>query len=640
MSSVAKTKKRTLKRKGPGLKKELGLLELFCISSGAMISSGLFILPALAYAKTGPSVILAYLVASMMVIPTMLSKAELATAMPKAGGNFFFIDRSMGPRMGTLGGLADWFSLSFKSAFALLGIGIFVLLINPGITELQIKLVAVACCLFFTFVNIIGAKLTGRFQIAMVVTLVSLLVLYVVAGLFYVHPHRYTPFMPFGLGSVFATAGLVFISYAGLTKIVGVAEEVKNPGRNIPRALFLSWGIMSLLYVLVLFITVGLVDRNPLQNSLTPISLGAGTFMGWGGCIIMGIAAILAFATTANAGLLAASRTPMAMGKDELLPHALGKVSKRGTPAFSIIFTSSFMICVILFLDLENLVKAASTMILMLFVFVNLSLIIMRESKIRNYRPKFRSPLYPWIQVIGIAGYISLIFVMGVIPILIVGVFILCGLGWYWLYAGSKIKREYALLHVVERVTGVKSTNYLVDEELREILIERDDITEERFERLIKKCVILDFDDPPSPGVLTKQIAHILKEDVGVNENKIFRLLLTREKKRSVMIKPGVIVPSITIPGHKKSDIILVRCKKGISFSKDYPPANAVFIMASTPDEKHFYLHSLMWLTQIAESSDFEMKWLNALNTGELREIILSSRKETKVLSNTDLYTE
>jgi mannitol/fructose-specific phosphotransferase system IIA component (Ntr-type) len=85
------------------------------------------------------------------------------------------------------------------------------------------------------------------------------------------------------------------------------------------------------------------------------------------------------------------------------------------------------------------------------------------------------------------------------------------------------------------------------------------------------------------------------------------------------------------IPGHKKSDIILVRCKKGITFSDDYPPANAVFITVSTPDEQHFYLHTLMWLTQIAESPDFETRWLNALNTDEMRDIILSSWRKQRL---------
>ncbi|GAJ03018.1 unnamed protein product, partial [marine sediment metagenome] len=102
-----------------------------------MISSGLFILPGLAFARAGPSVILAYLLAGILLIPPVLSKAELVTAMPKSGGIYFFIHRSTGPGMGTVGGLAAWFSLSFKTAFALLGIGIFILLFNPGFTEMQ-----------------------------------------------------------------------------------------------------------------------------------------------------------------------------------------------------------------------------------------------------------------------------------------------------------------------------------------------------------------------------------------------------------------------------------------------------------------------------------------------------------------------
>ncbi|MCK4339882.1 MAG: amino acid permease, partial [Candidatus Cloacimonetes bacterium] len=126
------------------LKKQLGLLEVFCIAAGAMISSGLFVLPGIAFAKCGPSVIVAYLIAGIIFIPSLLSKAELGTAMPKAGGSYFFIERSMGPAAGTLGGLASWFSLALKSAFALIGIGAFTILIFPSITGIQIKVIAVA----------------------------------------------------------------------------------------------------------------------------------------------------------------------------------------------------------------------------------------------------------------------------------------------------------------------------------------------------------------------------------------------------------------------------------------------------------------------------------------------------------------
>jgi len=459
-----------------GLRRELGLLDIFCIASGAMISSGLFVLPGLAFAKAGPAVIIAYAIASLLVIPAMLSKAELATAMPKAGGTYFFIDRSMGPMMGTVGGFAAWFSLAFKSAFALVGIGVFAVLLNPGFTEIQMKLIAVFFCIIFTIINIRGVKHTGKTQIILVVGLLSLLAFYIIAGFFFIQPSHFSNFAPYGFGSIFSTAGLIFVSFGGLTKVCSVAEECKKPGRNIPLGMFLAWGGISLIYILVIFVTIGVVNPSQLETSLRPISLGADSIpilFGVGGAI-MAIAAILAFITTANAGILAASRDPMAMSKDQLIPHSFAKLSKRGTPTFSILFTSGFMIFVILFLDIESLVKTASLLKILLFLFVIFSLMIMRESKIRHYRPKFRSPFYPWVQLAGVVGLVFLIFEMGLVPMITVGVFILFGFGWYWFYARDKIWREYSLLHVVERVTGQKSTGYLVDEELREILIERD----------------------------------------------------------------------------------------------------------------------------------------------------------------------
>ena len=305
--------------------------------------------------------------------------------------------------------------------------------------------------------------------------LVSILVIYVIIGFFYVEPSRFQPFATHGIGSIFATAGFVFVSFMGLTKVCSVAEEVCKPKRNIPLGIFLAWGVVSALYILVISVTIGLLDHTTLTNSLMPISKGAEVFMGDIGLIVLGVAAVLAFITTANAGLLSSSRYPMALSKDQLLPEFFSRISKKGTPVFSILFTSGFMIGIILLLDLEGLVKTASTLVLLLFIFVNLSLIMMRESKLRYYRPSFRSPLYPWVQIAGIIGYCLLIIEMGIVSLIFVGVFILIGFIWYWIFARDKIWREYSLLHVVERVTGEKKTGYLLDEELREILIERDD---------------------------------------------------------------------------------------------------------------------------------------------------------------------
>ncbi|MDX1611279.1 MAG: amino acid permease, partial [Candidatus Thermoplasmatota archaeon] len=105
------------------LERDLGLYAVITVSVGAMIGSGIFVLPGLAAAIGGPAVILAYLLAGLIVLPAALSKAEMATALPHSGGTYLYIDRAMGPMLGTIAGLGVWFSLVFKSAFALVGLG-------------------------------------------------------------------------------------------------------------------------------------------------------------------------------------------------------------------------------------------------------------------------------------------------------------------------------------------------------------------------------------------------------------------------------------------------------------------------------------------------------------------------------------
>ena len=613
------------------LKRDLGLFEVFCIASGAMISSGLFVLPGLAYAKTGSSVIISYLIASLLIIPTLLSKAELATAMPKAGGDYFFIDRSMGPAVGTVGGFASWFSLASKTAFALIGIGAFVQLFNPGLTDMNMKIIAIIFCIIFSVINLYGVKHAGKTQVILVSGLVSILVIYVIIGFFYVEPSRFQPFATHGIGSIFATAGFVFVSFMGLTKVCSVAEEVCKPKRNIPLGIFLAWGVVSALYILVISVTIGLLDHTTLTNSLMPISKGAEVFMGDIGLIVLGVAAVLAFITTANAGLLSSSRYPMALSKDQLLPEFFSRISKKGTPVFSILFTSGFMIGIILLLDLEGLVKTASTLVLLLFIFVNLSLIMMRESKLRYYRPSFRSPFYPWVQIAGIIGYCLLIIEMGIVSLIFVGVFILIGFIWYWIFARDKIWREYSLLHVVERVTGEKNTSYLLDEELREILIERDDITELRFENILKKCKIVDVFKYERPDKFAWIISNKLASRLNIDKNKLYNLIIKREKDSNIMIHPGIAILSNIIEGRDKFEIILVRSRKGIMLFDDTSPVHAFFVVVATPDQQNFYMHSLMWIVQLSEEIDFEKKWLNAKDTDELRDIILESWRKRKI---------
>lgn len=615
------------------LKKELSLVDVFCIASGAMISSGLFILPALAFAKSGPAVILAYIIASILVIPAVLSKAELVTAMPKAGGMYFFIDRSFGPAVGTLGGISAWFSLSFKSAFALAGMSLFALLIFPNITIMQIKLIAVVLCIFFTILNLISVKMAGRFQVALVFGLLGLIFLYIFWGLPEINVQRYTPFMPFGLKAVFMTAGFVFISFGGLTKVASIAEEVKNPGKNIPLGMILSFLIVSIIYVMVIFVTCGVLNPSEFAQSRTPISIGARSSMGTFGLIALSVAALLAFISTANAGIMAASRNPMAMSRDSLLPPFFSKVnSKFGTPHYSILFTGLFMICVVLFLSLESLVKAASSLKILLFMFSNLAVISMRESKIQNYQPKFKSPGYPYIQILGVLGYGFLLVQMGNVALITIGALIIAGLGWYYFYGRARVKRENAFVYLVQRITSRDLTRGLLGPELRNILRERDEITEDRFDHLIHKCEILDIDGHLSLNELLKIASDTLAKRIEIEKEELFDLLLKREKESTTAISAGLAIPHTTIGGENKFEILVARCKDGISFSDSAPDVKAVFVLVGSRDERNFHLKVLAAIAQICHDPDFDKNWLNARNTQELRDVILlgERRRETK----------
>jgi mannitol/fructose-specific phosphotransferase system IIA component (Ntr-type) len=290
------------------------------------------------------------------------------------------------------------------------------------------------------------------------------------------------------------------------------------------------------------------------------------------------------------------------------------------------------MIVVILFLDIESLVKTASLLKILLFLFILLSVIIMRESRIRHYRPKFSSPFYPYIQIIGILGLIFLIIQMGVLPMVLVSCFVLFGFLWYWFYARDKIWREFSLMHVVERLTGEKSTTRMTDQELREILIDRDEIDEQRFKQLMQTCTILDLYKYLPPDDLFHIIAKKLSEKVHIKEKTLFRLLKSRSSDSNVVIHPGMAIVSTKMKGHNKFEIVLVRTKKGLVISKDIDPIHCIFIILATPDFESFYYHCLMWLVQISDDPEFEKRWVEAEDEAMLRDIILTSwkRRESK----------
>jgi len=615
------------------LKKQLGLRDVFAVSAGAMISSGLFILPAIAYASAGPAVILSYIFASILIVPSALSQAELATAMPRAGGTYFYVERSLGPIWGLFGGLANWFSVALKSAFAIVGMAVLIEVVLQEVfgfqmVEWHLKVFGIFCCIGFVAINIVSVKHTSRFQIWLVGILLVLLAFFVIAGAGQTQALRYKGFLAKGWFAIFATAGLVFVSFGGLTHVASITEEVKNPGRNLPLGMILAWAVVGLFYVTVITVTVGLVDGEELSGSLMPISLAAGKFLGAPGFAVLGLAAIAAFVTTANGGILSTSRYPMAMSRDQLLPPILGRISERfATPYVSVILTGAFMISAIAFLEIEVLVKTASTLMLILFVLVNASVIIMRESRIQSYRPKFRSPLYPYIHIFAIMAYGALIVDMGWVPLSVTAGFVGLSALWYLLYARRRIGRASAVLHIVERVTDRALQAVTLENELRDILLERDEVIEDRFDKLIRECAILDIKDRTDSEKVFREISAILAERVGSHEYVLFEKFLHRESEGATVVQPGFAIPHIVVEGQNKFDILLVRAKDGIEFKGTDEPVRIMFVLLGSKDERNYHLRALMAIAQIAQEKDFEQRWLAARDTEAIRNLILLSTR-------------
>jgi len=617
------------------LKQDLNLLDVFCIASGAMISSGLFILPGLAYARAGPSVIVSYLLAGLLSLPGMLSIAEMTTAMPKAGGDCFTVVRSLGPAAGTVAGLLSWFSLSMKSAFALVGISIFTTLI----IDTNLHLLSILFCVGFVLINLVGVKHAGRTQVGLVIALLIPMLLYIIFGLGKIRIENLAPFAPNGITPVLFTTGFIFVSYAGLLKIASVAEEIRNPARNIPLGMIISLLIVSLLYGLMVLVTAGVLEPAVLSQSLTPISDGASVFMGRFGRILLSLAAVFAFLSTANAGIMTAARSLVPLSRDGLLPQALGRINKRFVTPHIALLVTGFMIALALLLKLEVLVEAASVVLILTNILSCLSVIILRESRLQNYQPKFCSPLYPWMQIAGIIGFGLLIFEMGSEALLITFILVVGGLFVYWFYGRIRATREYALLHLIERITATELTTHSLESELREIIRERDEIIKDRFDDIIERATIFDIESSIQLEEFFKRIADAMSPALGIGAEELFRLLVEREKQSSTVLRSDLAIPHIVIPGQHTFDILLARCREGIFFSEKEPKVHAVFVIMGTKDERNFHLHTLAAIAQIVHDPNFEAKWRGAKTKEALRDIILlGERRRLPVEKSPSLF--
>ncbi len=632
------------------LHKQLGAFDVFSIATGAMFSSGLFLLPGIAAGETGPSVFLAYFVSGLLVIPTMLSKAELATAFPRAGGTYYIIDRALGPMMGSIGGFGSWFSLVFKSAFALIGMGAYISIFF----EVPITPIAIILTLTFGALNVFGAKETSRLQNILVITLLSIMTFYMVQGFSHlfsigildVHREQFTPFFTNGFQGFFGTVGMVFVSYAGLTKVVSLAEEVEEPDRNIPRGMFISIFVAIAVYVSGVYLMTSVLDPQAFREDLTPVATAGDVFLTWlpgdAGLILVVIAAISAFASTGNAGIMSASRFPLAMSRDNLIHPIFSKIGKFKTPTTSVIATTALMVLLMLIFNVEEVAKLASSFKLLLFGLLNLAVIVMRESQIQEYDPGYKSPLYPWIQVLGMLTSGVLIFEMGTVSIIFTVVVTVLSVVWYYYYAYGKIDRQGAIYHVHERLGQHKDGG--LEREMRRILQEKGLKKEDPYELVISRADIWDMEDPNTEYLeIVNRACQNLSSKLEVTRADLFDAFNNMDEFGMIPIGNGASLNHTRMDLDISPEMFIVRIKEGLkpqsgqSISgkdSDDQHLHAFFFLVSSEKNATQHLRFLAHIAEMIDQEDFLKKWINAEDEGDLRKILLRDERFVTVRVN------
>lgn len=443
------------------LARTLGLFDAIMIGLGAMIGAGVFVLTGMAAGEAGPAAIIAFALNGIVTTFTAFSYAELASAIPEAGGGYSFVKRTMPPALGFLAGWMLWFAYTVACALYAVGFGgYFVELLGsywPAAHQAlvgalghhwAVSLITLLISAFFVALNYLGADVTGKAE--NVVTMAKIIILGVfiafgVAALFR-RPEplaAFRPLFPKGFGGVIVAMGLTFIAFEGYDLIATVSEEVKEPTKNIPKATFISLWAAVIIYLFILLVSIGAVKANEfsvygqtydqlppaleIDASLDPtnpeintsweilgiyketgIVRAAENFMPQFGVALIVIGGLFSTMSALNASVLASSRVGFSMGRERMLPRALAAIHPlRRTPHVAVLVTGLIIVAMAVGLPMEVVGSGASLMFLLSFALTNAAMIRIRVTE-PDLARGYKAPLFPLLPILGIVTNVGL----------------------------------------------------------------------------------------------------------------------------------------------------------------------------------------------------------------------------------------
>ena len=437
------------------LARTLGLFDAIMIGVGAMIGAGVFVLTGIASGEAGPAAILAFALNGIVTMFTAFSYAELASAIPEAGGGYSFVKRAMPPALGFLSGWMLWFAYTVACALYAVGFGgYFIELLGsywPAAYSALVETlglhasVAIVTFLiggFFITLNVLGADVTGKAENVVTMSKIIILGVFVAFGLaaLFQRPDAlsaFNPLFPKGFGGVIVAMGLTFIAFEGYDLIATVSEEVKEPTKNIPKATFISLAIAVTLYLFILLVSIGAVDPTKFQvydktYDQLPAEMGihepldpddpeintsweilgiyketgivraAENFMPKFGVALIVFGGLFSTMSALNASVLASSRVGFSMGRERMLPASLGAIHpRRRTPHIAVLITGLIIVAMAVGLPLEVVGSGASLMFLLSFALTNAAMILIRIRE-PDLPRGYKAPLFPLLPILGI----------------------------------------------------------------------------------------------------------------------------------------------------------------------------------------------------------------------------------------------
>jgi APA family basic amino acid/polyamine antiporter len=434
------------------LERTIGLSGGLAIGIGTMIGAGIFVFPGLAGAEVGTAATASFAVGGVIALLVALPTSELATAMPKSGGGYYFISRGLGTLAGTIVGLSLWLGLVFATAFYLVGLGFYALdaLAEAGIAiavseGVLVSALAVVFGVGFTVLNVTGTENAAKLQNGIVALLLSMLVAFLAFGM-----AESLGFVDAGTPAseakdtwevmpIMSVAALVFTSYLGFAQVATVAGEMKNPGRNLPLAMIGSVLIVTTMYVLTIFVATSVFDRAALAAAGETAMVEIGRqLLGTAGALVIIVGGLLATMSSANASILSTSRAIYGVSKDALLPSWAARINlKYGTPHVALGMAGGPVVVLAATRQVSLLAEVASFLHLIMYGLICVALLAIRRDEPEWYDPDFRVPGGPVIPAIGALASFGLIGFMNPLSIGVGAVVIAATAGWYFYYAGD-----------------------------------------------------------------------------------------------------------------------------------------------------------------------------------------------------------